>query len=324
MSELRPIFIVGAARSGTTMLGSILGSAAGSLATPESQFISALLASTELPDGYVSSDVARSRLAVDPRFRIWGIDADAAVPRGGRSIRLRHLVEGLVLAYAARSNRSGITVWVDHTPESLFILPCLIEMFPDARVLHLVRDGRAVGASVLPLDWGAANILDAATSWIGQVAAGLAAETSPQFEGRIRRVYYERLVSDPIGTVAEVCEFCKIPFDESMIEGKGFLVPRYTLGQHALVGVKPQISQISKWRSQLSQRQIEIFEAQAGSHLRMLGYETDYWPSALAPTSYEAWAFKLRKALLRPFNMARRKYRAYRHLRQVEQIVVNR
>ena len=313
MGRIRPIFIVGAARSGTTMLGSILGSAAGCLAIPESQFIASLIAEAEWPKGVFEPETARSCLASQPKFRIWGVDENAAFSCVERPAKVCDLVERLVLAYAARCDCGEGVVWVDHTPESLFILPYLGRIFPAARFLHLVRDGRAVGASILPLDMGPSNIFDAATGWTRQVAAGLAAETSSLFEGRIRRVYYESIVSDPSTTIAAICEFCDIPFEESIIEGKRFRVPRYTQSQHSLVGSKPQLVRADEWKSQLSSRQIEIFEAEAGWLLELMGYPTGLWPNAVARTRYEAWSSRLRKLILRPYNLVRRKQRMYRH-----------
>jgi hypothetical protein len=185
----------------------------------------------------------------------------------------------------------------------------------------LIRDGRAVGASVLPLHWGPSNILEAAASWSRQVAAGLAAETSSIFEGRIRRVCYESLVSDPLTTVAGLCEFCEIGFEESMIDGKGFSVPRHAQDQHWLVGTTPQVSRADNWKLRLSARQIEIFEAEAGGLLQLLGYATDYWPRAAARTRYEAWLSRLRKFFFRPYDLARRMRRMYMRFRYLEEIM---
>jgi Sulfotransferase family len=318
MIKLRPIFVVGAARSGTTMLGSILGSAEGVLATPESQFIADLIAKAKWPGGILDPEVARSCLVSHSKFQIWGVDDNAVFSRIERPTTLRELIEQLVLAYGGRRDWGGGEIWVDHTPESLFILPYLRRAFTDARFIHLVRDGRAVGASILPLDVGPVDIFDAALGWTRQIAAGLAAETSSLFEGRIQRVYYESLVSDPSTTVAGLCEFCDIAFAESMIEGKGFLVPCYTRNQHTLVGSRPQKERATRWKSELSLRQIEIFEAEAGGLLQLIGYPTRFWPNAVARTRYEAWSSRLRKFLLRPYNRTRREWRIYRHFQHMK------
>ena len=318
MTGVRPIFILGAARSGTTMLGAILGSAKGCLATPESQFLTNLVAGASWPGGILYPDVARSGLARDYRFRIWGVAEDAIFSGLEAPIKLRCVLERLILAYSVQRGGGEVEVWVDHTPGSLFILPHLAEVFPDARFLHLVRDGRAVGASILPLDWGPVNIADAARRWSCEVAVGLAAETAPLVRGRIRRVYYESLVSEPLATVADLCNFCDLPFEESMTQGKGFLVPRYTRDQHSLVGSQPQIARVSSWKTRLSARQIEIFEADAGGLLQLLGYPTEFWPDAVGQTEYEAWSARLRKLLVRPYNFIRHRRRLQGHFQHVE------
>jgi hypothetical protein len=247
-----------------------------------------------------------------------GVDEDEVFACLKGPTRLRPLIERVVLTYAARRSRGDVRVWVDHTPLSLFILPYLQNAFPDARFLHLIRDGRAVGASVLMLHWGPTNILEAARSWSRQVVAGLAAETSSIFEGRIRRVCYENLVSDPLTTVASLCEFCEIRFEESMIDGEGFSVARHAQDQHRLVGTPPQASRADNWKLRLSARQIEIFEAEAGGLLQLLGYPTAYWPRAAPRTRYEAWLSRLRKFLFRPYDLARRLRRSYIRSRHLE------
>lgn len=295
------------------MLGAILGSGRGCVATPESQFLTDLVAKASWPAGLLDRDAAWSCLTRDYRFSLWGVDGEGILRTNHTSIKLRCLIEQLVLAYAAQHGRGRTDIWVDHTPGSQFIVPYLAEMFHDAKFLHLVRDGRAVAASILPLDWGPVNILDSARRWSREVAAGLAAETSPVLKGRIRRVRYEDILMDPVRVVADLCEFCGIAFEDSMIEGKGFLLPRYTRDQHALVGSRPQADRASQWKSRLSPRQIEIFEADAGGLLQLLGYSTEFWPDAARQSGYEACVAKLRKLLMGPYNFLRHKRRLRQH-----------
>ena len=309
MNKFRPIFIAGAARSGTTMLGSIIGSSSQCIATPESQFMTDLVAAAGWPGGHLRPGTARTILVRDPRFRIWEVDEAELFDDDEPITTLRDLAERIVQAFAEGCGRSSVEVWVDHTPGSLFIWPYLREAFSEARFIHLVRDGRAVGASILPLDWGPVSIFDAARKWAREVGAGLAAETSSDFRGQVRRVHYEQLVSDPAGTVKDLCRFCDITFDNAILNGKGFLVPAYTREQHALVGSKPQASRATEWKSKLSSRQIEIFEAEAGGLLQLLGYSTLYWPAAEKQNAYEKWSARLRKLAVAPYNRARHKRR---------------
>jgi len=61
-----------------------------------------------------------------------------------------------------------------------------------------------------------------------------------------------------------------------MIEANGFILPDYTKEQHKLVGKRADSSRVDRWREELNQREIEIFEHYAKDILRVLGYAPIY------------------------------------------------
>ena len=97
--------------------------------------------------------------------------------------------------------------------------------------LHIVRDGRAVAASWIPLTWGPNTVVGAARQWMMHMAGGLAAEQSLP-SAQVRSVRYETLVSEPDAVMGERCARLDLPFRAAMTEGKGFQVPAYTRNQH--------------------------------------------------------------------------------------------
>lgn len=90
------------------------------------------------------------------------VDAfEAAYPRGAREAAAR-LIDGLLGEKAAAE---GATAFVDTTPPNAENAHRLLDIFPDAKILHLVRDGRDSAASVVKKKWGPARHLQALEWW---------------------------------------------------------------------------------------------------------------------------------------------------------------
>src|SRR5687768_8936227 len=68
----------------------------------------------------------------------------------------------------------GTTHLVERTPLHVLHLPLLAEIYPDAKVLHVIRDGRDVARSIAWRDWGPDSIAGAAREWRQCVEAGRA------------------------------------------------------------------------------------------------------------------------------------------------------
>ena len=87
------------------------------------------------------------------------------------------------------------------------------------------------------------------------------------------RVKYEDLVEQPAAILKKICRFLEFNYEDAMSEGGNF-IPMFTATeQHKLVGKPPSSKRIHAWRTELSQRQIELFEVVASGMLFYLGYE---------------------------------------------------
>jgi hypothetical protein len=203
---------------------------------------------------------------------------------------------------------------VDHTPTNFRRALTLLSMFPDARFIHLVRDGRGVAASLLPLDWGPNTTLYAAEYWMARCAAGLAAESHLGAD-RVLRLHYEDLVRNPEAALRRLAGFAGLEYEPAMAEGAGLQPGRYHQRQHRLVGQPPEQSRIDGWRQRLTARQIEIFEAEAGEFLVTLGYEPVYGIRARPATQREVLRMRVADLGRRVGNNLRRYRRARQALR---------
>ncbi len=85
---------------------------------------------------------------------------------------------------------------LERTPLHSQHLPLIAAIYPDARVLHIVRDGRAVARSLLAMDWGPESMESAAAEWRDSVRGGR--EGAALFGERFVEVRYEASPATPV------------------------------------------------------------------------------------------------------------------------------
>jgi hypothetical protein len=269
----KTVFIGGCPRSGTTMLGSILGSSARCIVTPESPFKHKIPYSLimDIKKGLPKLEFLQ-KLSSNFKFKLWDIQIskELKLPDKLFAQDYQSFLYKLVNEYAVANNRSEWTTWVDHTPDNIQNASFLLSIFTNAKFVHLVRDPRAVASSVLSLDWGPNTVSELIVFWAQQLSFGLALEKA--HPDKCLRVYYEDVITKPKETITKVCEFCHITYEETMLFGAAFKVPKYTLKQHALVGQYPDSKRLLSWQDKLSPWQIYQIEKNLGDLMVWIGY----------------------------------------------------
>ncbi len=294
--ELPYAFIVGCPRSGTTLLQRMLDHHPKLAVANDTHFIPRVVD----PDG---GDVALSPELVDRvldyhRFGRLGLD-EAAVRRAASQTRT--YAEFVGALYAEFGARHGKPLAGEKTPDYVRYLPLLRRLFPWSRVVHIVRDGRDVALSALQWArpdkgpgrfalWPEDPVALCALWWRWQVTSG---RTGGRGLGaRYQEVRYEDLVARPRETVESICHFLQLPFAPEMLAyhvGRQRVQP----GLSAKKAWLPPTPGLRDWRSQMSERDAEVFEALAGDLLSSLGYErTTGVPSpvvAALAQRYQSW-----------------------------------
>ncbi|MEA2451759.1 MAG: hypothetical protein QOG04_469 [Actinomycetota bacterium] len=264
-----PFFIVGSARSGTTLLRLILNAHKDVAVPPESRFV------VELWNGQDSVDVddLLTRLSSHKRFQTWDIPVDAVRQELPTTERVSY-ADAIRATYAAYAHANGKSLWGDKTPRYVENLDLLARLFPDARFIHLIRDGRNVALSYANVPFGPKTVGKAAALWAKRVMAGR--DACPRV-GRERylEIRYEDLVEDAEGETKDICRFLELDFDPGMMDyterARGSVLPRASM-YNPHVTEKPQ-QNVRSWETSMPPQQIEIFEAVAGDVLSLLGYE---------------------------------------------------
>jgi hypothetical protein len=275
------LFIVGVGRSGTTLLRSLLNAHADLAVVHESRFLAWMAGDRrryETPSGLDTerfmSDLLDNRRRMPVRVHTWEVDPHVirASLSDARPADLASAIRTLYGCYAAAKGKSR---YGDKTPAYVHHLRTIGRLLPEARFVHLVRDGRDVALSMLDVDFGGENIPHAAWLWARRVGVAHEAGTSLG-PSRYLVVRYEDLVADPERELRTICDFIALGFDPGMtcyFERHASVVDGLGGQQHHQHLALPVTRGLRDWRTQMRPADVARFERVAGSMLRELGYE---------------------------------------------------
>jgi hypothetical protein len=171
----------------------------------------------------------------------------------------------------------------DKSPRYVLHIDTLHVLFPQARFIHVVRDGREVALSVAQWNakrgqrgpgyidgWADDPATTTALWWADHVRRGRAAGHRVGSDG-YQELRYEHLTTDPEGACRDMCSFLGLPFDDAML--------RFNEGRERTDGRRSAKSSwlsptpgLRDWSTEMSASDIEAFEAAAGPMLDELGY----------------------------------------------------
>jgi hypothetical protein len=275
---MEPIVIVGCQRSGSTMLGAMLGTHSKIVAIPEAQFFVDCM--PDNADVIADSNDIESSIKGHYRFKIWNYELPISYLGNAKYAKF---FKWFIAGYAQDIHKKKPDAWVDHQPGHVKHIAKIKEFFPNVKVIHVLRDGRAVANSIIPLDWGPNSINRAAYFWEQRVGYGLAVQRYLGEESCMT-IRYEDIILDPQSSVKTLCNFLGFEYEDSMLSASGLKVPEFTVKQHSLVGGILSRERISGWQKELPKREVEIFEGLTGDLLTYLGYEKLY-PKGVAKLS---------------------------------------
>lgn len=303
MKKITPIIIGGCPRSGTTLLGSILGSGRKVVCLPEAPFLPDTIFDLFQNDfEVVSGKLIKELLLSDDRFLTWNLRLECDEELFGSA---QDFTNYLISLYCESlgENSNELAQFVDHSPHNLHLNELWSKVYPECKFIHLIRDGRAVAASLKRVYWGPPSVRQSAHYWMSNLAVGLS--TEELLKDRALRVHYEKLVSNPKCEIRRICDFVDIEFDERMLLANGYNVIPYTKSQHELVGKSIKVNRVDGWKDSLTQTDINCFEYYAHGLLKNLGYTPVY--SIKRPSlMYMVYDSVIRFIIKRPFLKVRR------------------
>ena len=281
-----PFFLVGAGRSGTTLLRLILDGHSGIEIPPETWFILPLVQRFPLGQELTPEDVRTvvDIVTGDYRWPDMGITADEFCDWALALTRPR-LVEIINLVYRHHLATTGKRRLGDKTPPYIEIVRELGILYPGAKFIHLVRDGRDVATSYIELKWhGGCRCYEHDFDWTRALRFREAYRNS-ELNQQILDVKYEQLVSEPEPTVRRICAFLDEEFEPAMLQWaqRANRVPERERVIHPKLGRPLSKDSIGTWRAKLSAFECFIMEACLRKNLRRWGYRLRFSSFAWQP-----------------------------------------
>jgi len=268
-----PVFVLGAPRSGTTLLYHMLLSAGGFAVFRAETHVFDLLGPRFGDFGKLRNRrVLLEEWLRSNSFRISGLDP-ARVEElvlnhcRGRGDFLRKMMEEI--AHCQQVDR-----WAECTPDHLLYVPEIKKEIPDALIIHIIRDGRDVAVSAAkqgwfrPFPWDRhRSVLVAGLYWEWVVGKGCA--FGRMLGSDYLEVRFEQLLVDPTGTLARIGEFIGHDLEYERIRRVGIgSVSSPNTSFEVAKGFAP----LGRWREQLDREDKARLEFLLGNTLTRLEY----------------------------------------------------
>ncbi len=287
-------FIVGAPRSGTTLLRLMLDAHPELAIPPETYFIPKAvkrwrLAARRRNRRVKPVDAFYETVTEHTRWKDFHLDAEAFRRRLEQD-RPKEVGDAVRAFYRLYADKVGKPRWGDKTPFYVRRMSLIQEVVPEARFVHIIRDGRAVTLSIKDLWFGPNSIDEAAEFWTARIGEGR--EQAPGLE-HYMEVRYEDIVVDPEPHLRRICDFLGLPWTNRVLNYHQHVDERIALEvppeeiapdgrvvstaerQKIMERVSrpPDPTRIGRWREDMPEDDRRRFEAVAGPLLEELGYE---------------------------------------------------
>jgi hypothetical protein len=287
-------FVVGVGRSGTTLLRLMLDAHPQLAIPPETHFIPQFIqASGKLR---FNSRIAARVISQDPHRRWADFGLEEADLRQSMAALSRFntadAIRSFYLLYAGRHDKAR---WGDKTPDYVRKMKKIQNTLPEARFIHVIRDGRDAGLSqnkrVVKRGKQPVPGRELARRWRKRIVKSRIDAESVDHYTEVR---YEDLITETEAVLRRVCEFIELDFDPAMLtyheraeermqEMAGALPAKKgrpereageRLAAHALTKEPPKAERVAVWKREMEAEENAEFEQAAGYLLDELGYET--------------------------------------------------
>jgi hypothetical protein len=281
--------ILGAPRSGTTLLRFMLDAHSDLAIPPETAFLR--LGSDLVERGVTAGEFFRTIVTFPetaPAWEDFGIDKEsfrAALDQ----LEPFTVAEGFRTFYRLYASRFGKSRWGDKTPLYCKAIDAIRPLLPEARFVHIIRDGRDAALSLRRTWFSPGQEIETqAAYWRDCVVA---ARTAGAGRGDYLEVRYEALIERPASLLREICSFIEIDFQDKMLDyhlqtpqrlaehltrlrsdGTPLVTHDRRLDQVKLTTTPPDLSRVYAWKKEMPAEEQRRFSSVAGDLLAELGY----------------------------------------------------
>lgn len=274
-----PFFIVGAGRSGTTLLRRILQASPEVHIPPETYMVGKAVQIFSKYQNLGWNDMTHLIMAqfeFHPDFGHFGISLRPLVQRlkkaKGKDRNLAFLLDALYRYHGEQSGKICAR-WGDKTPYHSLFMPEIEAVFPDVRFVHMLRDGADSVVSYVKGELQA-DLHTAAQRWTEYVdAVARYAEKNP---ARVYLLRYEDLVIRPTEVIEPLCVFLGLKYETGMLARTDHAAGMGDVAnlKHLKNVMNPiSASSIGKGRCSLSMEDRRVLQQLIGPQLARYGYE---------------------------------------------------
>ena len=277
------IFIVGCSRSGTTLLRLMLTCHPDVCIPPESGFITNLYpkwSNLLIKTQYQIFQLCNELFSFDNKFCDWKLtqnqiqkELEALMP-----FNFQEFVDAVYNLYMKQRDKKAI-YWGDKNPFYIYHIKFLKSIFPNAKFVHIIRDGRAVLNSFIKANRIHGKIYpdtpeNGAEHWRDVLKASYPFRDHADYY----EIHYEDLIRFPKKELLHLCKFLDISYQPSemlsypQVNASFELVPSSRLAWHKSTLMSVDISKISAWKGELKRHYAIMFEAYCGAELFNCGY----------------------------------------------------
>lgn len=297
------IFILSAPRSGSTLLRVTLNKIADIVSPPETYFIEFyklnkyLNPSLTIERNIIIENWLQFRNHLNDRnlYNKEAFRRDAKI----KGQTWKDIFDILIEHYAIEAGKvikEGMFI-CEKTPVHIEFQEEIMDLFPEAKIIYLIRDPRDVVASLKTCPWGTSSILRNARYWNN---------TSKLINKSSRSIIikYEDLVDNPDKEFERISSLLEINLGEVTTKPKALNEERESVDPKNLASYKPiDKSYKDKWKTILSEpdHELQIIENICFSSMRQLGYNpiNSFNKKLSLLTDFQSWIEKQYKRVYR-------------------------
>lgn len=277
-TKLNPyVFVVGCPRSGTTLLQRMLNSHPQLAVANDTHFIPRVIKKHKQTNPPLNEELIE-QVHTYKRFCRLGLSNIEVMESAKCAENYQEFVSAL---YRTFGNKQGKPLAGEKTPDYCRHIPLLHSLFPWAKFVHIIRDGRDVTLSTLDWAndskgpgkwelWQESPIATCALWWRWQVNTGR--KDGAVLTDKYMEILYENLIAKPEESLRKISTFLEIPFSSKMLtfyEGKTKHNPNLSAKSAWL----PPTQGLRNWQKQMSAHDLALFELLAGEFLEELSYQ---------------------------------------------------
>jgi len=276
----QPIFIFGKGRSGTTLLTMILNAHSQIAIAPEAHYFDKFWRKYQRYNSFQNKSKYIkfvNYLFNSQEIKVFGFSPEETKKLVNKILSEpqsshRIVLENILFCYAAKQ---GKPIWGQQTPGDIEVVARILKVFPQARIIQIIRDPRDIILSLRKVPWGRkGNMIEHLKQW--KRCVRLSEHNKCLNQQNYFEIKYETLLVGTEETVSKICSFVGAAFEPQMLQHHKKAEPIFSLSGEpwkakALGQIDPD--NLANWKGQLTPEELQLISRLVGRELIGKGYE---------------------------------------------------